>query len=77
MAITLRRRPRGHCSRSSANARRKKSAHGSRRERDELELELDDAEPGQLEVAASSASVAGTRARSFARCLLAGPNTPA
>lgn len=68
-----------HCSTSSANTRRSSSAHGSRRERDDDDGELvfDTAE-AVLQVARGRASMsaAGISARSFARCLLAGPNTP-
>ena len=77
-AMTLRRPPQGHCSTSSANTRRNRSAHGSRRERDDgaVELVVDASEP-PLQAAFGAASMSvGTRARSFARCLLAGPNTP-
>lgn len=68
-ATTLRRPPQGHDSTSVANTRRNSSAHGTRLAR---------VEPlGGAAAGGGSPPRVGTRARSFARVLLAGPNTPA
>lgn len=77
--MTLRRPPQGHCSTSSANTRHSRSAHGSRRERDgggaAAALVVDVPEPVQVACSAHLSAV-DTSARSFARCLPAGANTP-
>jgi hypothetical protein len=68
-AMTLRRPPHAHCNTSSANTRRRRSAHGSRpaRTRGASVVEHD---------GAIASSHAGTSARSFARSLAAGPKIP-
>ena len=68
-AITLRRPPHGHCSTSSANTRRRRSAHGSRLDRGEPDAAV-------VQRAGSASSRGGTSARSLPRCLLAGPKIP-
>ena len=72
MATTERRPPHGQRRTSSANTRRKSSAHGRRRVR----CPPAGVVAAQLDAVASSDGAAGTSARSFARSLLAGPNTP-